>query len=186
MISKSQTTKTVSQKGSYLSRRLQTSSYGQFIKWLAFEASRQKATNLYWRSGSLQPTIRVLAFITSFDDGLNLNLPATKRARRRPLSVRCSYPSFDPRKGYMWCTASSSRSRFRCCPAHYDQGTIPPTPQRLVLILVSQDCMTNRQDYVELGISCGDVCQALDRGLNGRRLDELSQSVLGAIGKLTA
>ena len=45
--------------------------------------------------------------------------------------------------------------------------------------------MTNEQDYVELGISCGDVCQALDRGLNGRRLGELSQTVLGAIGKLT-
>ena len=45
--------------------------------------------------------------------------------------------------------------------------------------------MTNERDYVELGISCGDICQALDRGLNGRRLDDLSQSVLGAIGKLT-
>ena len=45
--------------------------------------------------------------------------------------------------------------------------------------------MTNEQDFLELGISCGDVCQALDRGLNGRRLDELSKSVLGGIGKLT-
>ena len=45
--------------------------------------------------------------------------------------------------------------------------------------------MTNEQDYIELGISCGDICQALDRGLNGRRLDDLSQSVIGAIGKLT-
>ena len=46
--------------------------------------------------------------------------------------------------------------------------------------------MINERDYVELGISCGDVCQALDRGLNGRRLEELNQSVLGAIEKLTA
>ena len=45
--------------------------------------------------------------------------------------------------------------------------------------------MTNKQDYIDLGLSCGDVCQALDRGLNGRGLDELSKSVLGAIGKLT-
>ena len=45
--------------------------------------------------------------------------------------------------------------------------------------------MTNKQDYVELGVSCGDVCQALDRGLDGRRLDDLNRSVLGAIGKLT-
>ena len=45
--------------------------------------------------------------------------------------------------------------------------------------------MANDQDYVDLGLACGDVCQALDRGLNGRQLNELNQSVLGAIGKLT-
>ena len=45
--------------------------------------------------------------------------------------------------------------------------------------------MVNEQDYVELGLSCADVCQALDRGLNGRQLGELSRSVLGAIGQLT-
>ena len=46
--------------------------------------------------------------------------------------------------------------------------------------------MANERDYVELGLSCADVCQALDRALNGRRLDELSLSVLGAIDHLTA
>ena len=45
--------------------------------------------------------------------------------------------------------------------------------------------MVNEQDYVELGLSCADVCQALDRGLNGRQLGELNRSVLGAIGQLT-
>ena len=45
--------------------------------------------------------------------------------------------------------------------------------------------MANDQDYVDLGLSCADVCKALDRGLNGRRLDDLSQSVLGAIEQLT-
>lgn len=45
--------------------------------------------------------------------------------------------------------------------------------------------MANDQDYVELGQACGEVCQALDRGLNGRRLDELSRTVLGAIEQLT-
>ena len=45
--------------------------------------------------------------------------------------------------------------------------------------------MSNEQDYVDLGLSCGDVCQALNRGLNGRRMDELNKSVLGAIGQLT-
>ena len=45
--------------------------------------------------------------------------------------------------------------------------------------------MKNERDYLELGMSCGDVCKALDRGLSGKRLDELSETVLGGIGKLT-
>ena len=45
--------------------------------------------------------------------------------------------------------------------------------------------MTNRTDYVELGLACADVCKALERGMNGRRMDELSQSVFEAIGQLT-
>ena len=45
--------------------------------------------------------------------------------------------------------------------------------------------MENGEDYVELGLSCADVCQTLDRGLNGRRLDELNRTVLAAIGQLT-
>ena len=45
--------------------------------------------------------------------------------------------------------------------------------------------MANDQGYVEVGLACGEVCQALDRGLSGGRMDELNQSVLGAIGRLT-
>ena len=45
--------------------------------------------------------------------------------------------------------------------------------------------MTNKQAYVELGLNCADVCKHLARGLNGRRLDELSESVLDAIAQLT-
>ena len=48
-----------------------------------------------------------------------------------------------------------------------------------------QDSVANKQDYVELGKSCAHVCQALNRGLNGRRLDELSQSILETIEELT-
>jgi len=44
--------------------------------------------------------------------------------------------------------------------------------------------MVNKTDYVELGIACADVCRALDRGVDGRQLDELSQSVFEAIGQL--
>jgi hypothetical protein len=49
-----------------------------------------------------------------------------------------------------------------------------------------QDSMANKQDFVELGKSCGRVCQALDRGLNGKKSEELSRSVLEAIEELTA
>ena len=48
-----------------------------------------------------------------------------------------------------------------------------------------QDSMLNKTDYVELGLACADVCKALDRGMNGRRIDELSRSVFEAIGQLT-
>jgi hypothetical protein len=45
--------------------------------------------------------------------------------------------------------------------------------------------MANEQDYVELGLNCAAVCKALDRGLNGRQLDELGQPVLEAIKQFT-
>ena len=45
--------------------------------------------------------------------------------------------------------------------------------------------MVNKPDYVELGLTCANVCEALNRGMEGRRADELSKSVLGAIEKLT-
>ena len=49
----------------------------------------------------------------------------------------------------------------------------------------NQDSMANRSDYVDLGLACAEVCKALDRGMNGRRMDELSQSVFEAIEQLT-
>ena len=45
--------------------------------------------------------------------------------------------------------------------------------------------MANKLDYIELGLSCAEVCQALGREVKGRQLDELSQSVLEAIEQLT-
>ena len=52
-------------------------------------------------------------------------------------------------------------------------------------LMYNQDSMANETDYVELGIACADVCKALDRGMNGRKLDDLSQSVREAIEQLT-
>ena len=45
--------------------------------------------------------------------------------------------------------------------------------------------MINEIDYVELGLACADVCRALDRGMKGRKVDGLSQSVFEAIVQLT-
>ena len=44
--------------------------------------------------------------------------------------------------------------------------------------------MANDQDYIDLGLAFDGVCKALDRGLDGRRPDEISQTVLGAIEEL--
>ncbi|KAF9780512.1 hypothetical protein BJ322DRAFT_1164340 [Thelephora terrestris] len=54
-----------------------------------------------------------------------------------------------------------------------------------VLLATIRDSGLNERDYFKLGLSCAGVCQALDRGLNGRRTDELSGSLLGAIETLT-
>ena len=48
-----------------------------------------------------------------------------------------------------------------------------------------QDPMFDKQDYVNLGRLCAGVCEALERGSKGRRLDELSPSTLGTIEQLT-
>jgi hypothetical protein len=48
-----------------------------------------------------------------------------------------------------------------------------------------QDSMMNEQNYVELVLNCADICRALDRGTNGKILDDLSQSVREAINQMT-
>ena len=45
--------------------------------------------------------------------------------------------------------------------------------------------MINQMDYVELGLACADVCAVLDRGLDGKRLKDLNNSVCEAIKQLT-
>ena len=53
------------------------------------------------------------------------------------------------------------------------------------LIKDTQDSMINEDDYVDLGFACNAVCAALDRGSKGKRLNELSGSVVDAISQLT-
>ena len=45
--------------------------------------------------------------------------------------------------------------------------------------------MANNTDYVELGLACAEVCEALDQGMNGKKLGDLSQPVREAINQLT-
>jgi len=49
----------------------------------------------------------------------------------------------------------------------------------------SQDSMENELEYVELGLSCADICKSPDRGMHGRRLEDFSRSVSDAINQLT-
>ena len=45
--------------------------------------------------------------------------------------------------------------------------------------------MANETDYAELGLARADVCRALERGMNGKQLDDLNQSAREAINQLT-
>ena len=45
--------------------------------------------------------------------------------------------------------------------------------------------MINQVEYVELGLACADVCTALNRGLDGKGLEDLNNSVCEAIKELT-
>jgi len=44
--------------------------------------------------------------------------------------------------------------------------------------------MDNKVDNVKLGLTCAEVCETLNRGMDKRRADQLSQPILGAIEKL--
>jgi hypothetical protein len=48
----------------------------------------------------------------------------------------------------------------------------------------AQDSMTNEKDCVELGLACTGVCIALNRGLDGRSLKDLNNSVCVAFEQL--
>ena len=59
----------------------------------------------------------------------------------------------------------------------YPSAVVPP-------FTFLQGSMTDKQDCVDIGLSCADVCKSLDWGLKGKRADELSQSLLEAIQQL--
>ena len=45
--------------------------------------------------------------------------------------------------------------------------------------------MANEQDYVDLGLSCANICKALERGMGDKKLGDVSKSVCDAINQLT-
>ena len=46
--------------------------------------------------------------------------------------------------------------------------------------------MAYEQDYIGLGLVCADVCKALERGIDGKSMDDLSKSARDAINQLMA
>ena len=50
----------------------------------------------------------------------------------------------------------------------------------LTMIRVSsftKDKMVKKRDYIELGLLCADICGALERGMSGKKLNDLSESL---------
>jgi len=44
--------------------------------------------------------------------------------------------------------------------------------------------MLNKRDYIDLGLDCANICGILDRGMNGKKMGDLSQSVCEAVNQL--
>jgi len=50
----------------------------------------------------------------------------------------------------------------------------------------NQNFTTNEQECIKLGLSCADICTALERGMDGKKLEDLSQPMFEAVQQLTA
>ena len=46
--------------------------------------------------------------------------------------------------------------------------------------------MGNKDDYINMGLSCAEVCRVLNQGLEEMEPDEPSKTVADAIGRLEA
>ena len=44
--------------------------------------------------------------------------------------------------------------------------------------------MTNRADYVALGLTCAGICTALKEGMDGRELSDFNEPVRKAVKRL--
>ena len=59
------------------------------------------------------------------------------------------------------------------------------SPMTYSRLTYDQDSMANKSDYVDLGLTCVNVCKALHQGMDGKELDDLRPPVREAIEKLT-
>ena len=116
----------------------------------------------------------------------DFKIRATERKGHYPLSIECDHRSSKPREGDLGHHASQGRLRFGQHPFGHGQGSMLPRYATSLWLTSIKDNIANQQDYVDLALFCAHVCNALERGLEGRQLDELSRSVLGAIDQLTA
>ena len=127
---------------------------------------------------------RSLATIKTFDHG-HKKFQTTETSGERSLLAECSRRGHEPCEGDLECDTSQGHIWLRQCSSDDDHGTFSHLLRWYTPGSRNQDSMANETDYVELGLACTDVCKALDRGMNGRKLDDFNQSVREAIEQLT-
>ena len=120
--------------------------------------------------------------ILRLDHGRQIS--TTKWAEWCPLLTQYGHRWPESRQGGLEHHTGQGRLWLRRHPSRNDQSMFHSFLQHLKFTC-SQDTMVNEQDYVELGLSCADICRALDRGMNGKELEDLSKSACDAINQLT-
>ena len=128
------------------------------------------------------PTLHPLLVATlRFDNGRRF--PMTKGEEWRSLIAECSYRWAESREGGLKHRTGQGYFRLRHHPSHHDPGELSSLLRQGVT--GSHTARASEVDYVELGLSCADICRTLERGMDGKRLSDPSQSVCDAISQLT-
>jgi len=141
---------------------------------------------LYWGSdSSSRPAPRTASSCTALSFDHDHQFPTTEGARELRLLVERSHRCHGSRREDLEHHTSKGRLRHRRRPSRNNQGILLPSAMRCSELTRSQESMINAMDYVELGLFCSDICRALDRGMNEKKLNDLSQSMCDAINQLT-
>ena len=129
-------------------------------------------------------SLRTTDAVTSSPDH-GSQVPTTEGLEKCCLVVERGHRSRESREGDLEHRASQGCLRYRQRSSYNVQGSFPPSATIRSEFTHIQDPTTNGLDLIELGLYCADICRALDRGLNGKELSDLSQSVCEAINQLT-